>query len=707
MNIESNFGPPPNSSRFQHPSPQILLVEDDELHRHLMGRAFSNHVEHMDVSFAGNLEEARAYLSQGDPDLLIVDFVLPDGRGIELLPRGELEPSYPVVFMTSHGDEQIAVEVMKSGALDYIVKSETTLGDMPHIAQSSMREWEHIQERRRAERALSESESRLRSAVEEAPHPIMVYDDAGQILCVNKMWTHLSGFAEEELRTVSNWTERAVPERHVDITALLCDVHETQLRIEEQKLVIETKDEAQRIWLLSASPLGKTPNGTRLAIAMASDATESELLAEKFEHQSTEDALTGLMNRREFERRVGQALNDAGDHALCYLDLDDFKSINEHCGESGGDEMLKQLARLLREHVRKRDTLARLGGDEFGILLEHCELGQASQVAQKVADAVARYKFSWSTAELSVTASVGLVPVMKPGGSATDIVTAAEIACYAAKGEGRARVHLFDNEDSALSNKHHKMRWVAKLDDALDTDRFQLLWQGIGSLGESTATVESQRGHHYELLLRMLDPNGRSIAPSAFLPAAERYSLSTRIDRWVVSRALRWLGSHPQELESLYLCAINLSQRSITDPQFLPFVINQFSETQVPPESICFEISESTAVNDLRATDRFVRELKLLGCSFALDDFGTTLSSLSYLRDLPVDFVKIDGTFVRDIVKDPIDLALVRSFNDISHVLGKQTIAEAVESDEILQVVTKLGINYAQGFTLGRPTPIP
>ena len=436
----------PSCSKFSEESAgmiRVLLGEDDEDHRRLMSRAFSAYADEMTVDFAENLVEAKSRIAMAEPDLVIVDFLLPDGRGVELLPNGNGELPYPVVLMTSHGDEEVAVEVMKAGALDYIVKSESTLLDISHIALSSVRAWEQIRERKRAEAELRESEARFRCAVEDAPYPIMIFSDDGSIVRLNKMWTELSGYHADDVTTVEELTQSAFPETPDEILKRLMDVHDTRTRLPDERIVVHTKTGSQRIWILNVSPLGETPGGERLAITMAADVTEAEPLSEKLHFQATRDALTGLINRREFEVRLERVLattrSHGNEHALCYLDLDQFKVINDTCGHMAGDELLRQLGNVLSVKVRERDTLARLGGDEFGILLEHCSLAQAQRVAEVILDEVSSFQFLWEGASYRIGVSIGLVPISSASGDIASIMRRAEIAGYTAAGKDLLR----------------------------------------------------------------------------------------------------------------------------------------------------------------------------------------------------------------------------------------------------------------------------
>jgi diguanylate cyclase (GGDEF)-like protein/PAS domain S-box-containing protein len=444
----------------------------------------------------------------------------------------------------------------------------------------------------------------------------------------------------------------------------------------------------------------------RRVFAAVEDITEARALSQQLRFQAAHDALTGLVNRREFENRLERALKSAEDgrsqHALCYLDLDQFKIINDTCGHVAGDELLGRLGRVLAQQVRRQDTLARLGGDEFGVLLENCSMHVAERVANALRRGIEDFRFAWDGQVFGIGVSIGVVSIEGRGQTVSSILSAADAACYAAKDRGRNRIHIYREGDVDLARRHGEMRWVTRIQTALEENRFELARQPIVSL--STASGSDT---HYELLVRMRDEDGNLVLPEAFLPAAERYNLSVRLDRWVIREAFRLLTLDPDHLERLFLCSINLSGVSLADEDFLIFVTTELASTGLPPDKICFEITETAAIANLPGAMRFIEVLRRIGCRFALDDFGSGLSSFAYLKSLPVDFLKIDGVFVKDIVEDPIDRELVRSINEIGHVMGKRTIAEFVESDEILAVLSGIGVDYAQGFELGKPELLP
>ncbi|MEX2352895.1 MAG: EAL domain-containing protein, partial [Gammaproteobacteria bacterium] len=434
------------------------------------------------------------------------------------------------------------------------------------------------------------------------------------------------------------------------------------------------------------------------------DISEARILSEHLEYQAKYDSLTGLINRSEFERRLRQLLMhtpENTEHALCYLDLDQFKVINDTCGHLAGDEMLRRLGALLTTVVRKRDTLARLGGDEFAVLLEHCPFYKAREIAENLLDTIKTFRFEWQGKHFSLGVSIGLVPVGRESGTLSDILSTADSACYAAKDAGRNRVHIYNVEDDELSMRRSEMQWVAEITNALEENRFQLAVQPIVSL-QNTCDPEPD-GSHYEILIRMEDKDGNLVMPGSFLPAAEKYNLSGRLDQWVVDHIFTWLNEHPQELEALQLCSINLSGLSMSNPQFMNYLVNKFDAESAIAKKICLEVTETAAITHLGDAIKFMNLMKEIGCSFSLDDFGTGLSSFGYLKNLPVDYLKIDGSFIRNIAQDATDQAMVRSINEIGQVMGKATIAEFVENDQIRDILKKIGVNYAQGYGIGRP----
>jgi diguanylate cyclase (GGDEF)-like protein/PAS domain S-box-containing protein len=450
-----------------------------------------------------------------------------------------------------------------------------------------------------------------------------------------------------------------------------------------------------------ASPIRDGAGNVSGGVLVFHDVSESRELNRKLSYHASHDILTGLVNRREFESRLERALKSArareASFALCHIDLDQFKIINDNCGHSAGDALLGQVGALLKSKIRWRDTVARLGGDEFGVLLESCSLEEAIRNAEALREAIRNYKFVWEERTFRLGASIGVVPISPENEDVAALLSAADSACAAAKECGRNRIYSFQENDIDLMRRRREMQWAARINNALEDGRFEIFRQVIQPLQQPPT------GLHYELLLRMRDEAGKIVAPDQFIAAAERYGLTPNIDRWMIEHALRWLVSEADEREKLSMCSINLSGQSLGDDKFLPFVIDHFHRSGIDASKICFEITETAAIASFSQANRFIHALKELGCRFALDDFGTGLSSFGYLKHFPVDFLKIDGSFVKEILHDPIDREMVRSINEIGHLTGKQTIAEFAENAEIIEMLRSLGVDYAQGYGIATP----
>lgn len=421
-------------------------------------------------------------------------------------------------------------------------------------------------------------------------------------------------------------------------------------------------------------------------------------------YHATHDALTGLVNRSDFEARLRRVLQKAGEgrseHALLYIDIDQFKLVNDSCGHAIGDQLLQQVGKLFAETIRTRDTLARLGGDEFAIILEHCPAEQAQRVAQQICDAMSTFRFLHDDRSFRVGASIGLVPVDDRWTTTAAIMQAADASCYAAKEGGRNRVHLWFDTDTAIRVRAGEMQWAMRIEHALDQNQFVLHAQRIEELGEKSHGIRA------EALLRMAQDDGELVPPGAFLPAAERFHLASRIDRWVLQNALAWLQALP-DARAIRTLSINLSGQSIGDRAFHRHAIESFRAAGARIcAQVCVEITETAAVTNMADAAVFIGQLRALGVQVALDDFGAGASSFGYLKTLPVDYLKIDGQFVRDLVDDPLDEAAVRCFAEVAQIVGVKTVAEFVDRPEVLAKLRALGIDYAQGFLLHRPAPL-
>jgi diguanylate cyclase (GGDEF)-like protein/PAS domain S-box-containing protein len=467
----------------------------------------------------------------------------------------------------------------------------------------------------------------------------------------------------------------------------------------------------------SAAPIRDRDGRLVGAVLVFKDVTQLRGKEREMIYLASHDALTGLINRREFETRLKRALRSAlGErrlHAMLYLDLDEFKVVNDTCGHLAGDELLKQVTALLRSRVRRIDSLARLGGDEFGVLLEDCPLAQARQIAEELRGTVREFRFRWKDQVFEIGVSIGLVPIDATSGDLASLLSAADAACYVAKEEGRNRVHEYEADDTLVAERFGEMQWIHRIHRAFEDRLFRLYYQPIQPLGAkafapgSGQGAERERETLCEVLIRMLDDRGRVLSPAAFISAAERYHLIGAVDRWVVRTALRALAeAQRHDGSKRLLFAINLSGQSLSDEGFLDYVVGQLVESGVDSRRICFEITETAAISKLDGATRFIKVLKEMGCRFVLDDFGSGLSSFAYLRDLPVDFLKIDGEFIKNMVEDQVKRALVESINQIGHVIGVQTIAEWVENRATLDALKEIGVDYVQGYWIAKPQPL-
>ncbi|MBU1224557.1 MAG: EAL domain-containing protein [Gammaproteobacteria bacterium] len=454
----------------------------------------------------------------------------------------------------------------------------------------------------------------------------------------------------------------------------------------------------------TAAPIRGKAGKTIGAVLVFHDVTEAREASRKLAYQATHDALTGLINRREFERQIEAALQDAKahntDNAFCYMDLDQFKVVNDTCGHIAGDGLLIELATLLRHRVRETDTVARLGGDEFGILMRNIPLNEARALAEDIRNRVRDYRFLWEGQTFEVGISIGVVPIRPDTPAAADIFSKADIACFVAKDKGRNQIHVSSMDDVEQARRHLEMQWSVRIPSALENDRFVLHCQKIYPLDPASGAAP-----RCELLVRMLDEDGTLILPGRLIPAAERFRHMPDIDRWVIHNALKLIARHGAQM-GLAAYAINLSGQSLGQEDLLDFVKREILRSGVKPSLVTFEITETAAIRNVSHAARFMRELKKMGCQFALDDFGSGLSSFGYLKMLPVDYLKIDGSFVRNMVHDEHDHSIVVAITQIAKTLKIGCVAEFVEDEATLLALKEIGVDYAQGNFLHRPEAV-
>ena len=474
--------------------------------------------------------------------------------------------------------------------------------------------------------------------------------------------------------------------------------------LSRRALLLSRANGSERSIELSVSPIRNATREVIGAVAMLHDVTETRGLARQMSYQATHDALTGLVNRREFERRLEEAIESGqrgdGQHVLCYLDLDRFKLVNDTSGHLAGDSMLREVAKLLRDAVRDSDTVGRLGGDEFGMLLIGCPLEKARQIADDVCRSVGEYRFVWRDRIFNIGVSVGIVEISRESGTLEELLAAADTACYVAKKQGSGRVAVYSARDEALARHTGEIQWLQRLQSALKENRFHLYHQVI------VPAHGEDGGPAMEVLVRLRDESGNDLPPSEFMRAAERYRLMGLVDRWVVQTTLAALGRGAILVAHDRSVAINISGQTLGDAQFLEFVVECLDNTGVAPAQVCFEITESAVIANLDHARRFIGVLHGMGCQFALDDFGSGVGSFSNLKNLPLDYLKIDGSFMRNLARDTVNQAMVTAMIELARTLNFKVIAEQVEDTAAAETARRMGVDYLQGYAIGRPQPL-
>lgn len=594
------------------------------------------------------------------------------------------------------------------------VKSLKSSGEIFHseVAINTIFEQEDLQfivtikditERQLAQEALYREKEQAQVTLSSIADGVITTDIIGQINFLNPAALKLTGYQHEELihkrldRVITIQSDRP------QLPVYECISNGLQVDSVSGDILI-AKNGEQLVIHQVASPIHNQVGDIIGAVMIFRDVSKSHRLASRLSWQASHDELTQLINRREFERRleatINSARNEDSEHCICFMDLDKFKVVNDTCGHVAGDELLRQLSDIFKSCIRDDDTLARLGGDEFALILNKCKVGPAVNIAEEIRGAVEDFRFGWAEQSFQVGVSIGLVIVDKNSPDAEEVFKEADSACYAAKEAGRNRVHLYSQDDKEISQRRGEAQWMVRIQNALEAGQFELNYQPIIPLKRGEEHI------HYEILLRMIGANGETIPPGAFIPSAERYQLMSRIDRWVIEHLFDWMDNY-WDYNSNDVFAINLSGQSLADDNLLYHIKKLFSQYAVPPNRICFEITETSAISNLSKAQLFMDELKQLGCLFALDDFGSGLSSFAYLKSLDVDYLKIDGAFVKDMAEDPIDRAMVESIHNIGSVLELRTIAEFVENDDILVALKQVGVDFAQGYGIARPRPLP
>ena len=657
-------------------------------------------------------------------ELILLDIKLPDIDGYEVcrqLKSDERTAEIPIIFLSALNETFNKVQGLAAGGVDYIAKpfqveevlarveTHLTIGRLQQkLQKQNLRLLIEIEERQRLEESLFAEKELAQVTLQSIGDAVITTDAQGNVRYFNPIAERLTGWRADEVQGVPFSTVFLIVDQ---VTRETVENPINKALLEERivtlanNTILISQDGTEYPIADSAAPIRDRKGQIIGAVMVFHDVTESRYLTHKLSWEANHDALTGLINRRRFEQHLVDAIASVKDsnqqHALCYLDLDQFKVVNDTVGHIAGDELLRQITALIQQGVRANDMLARLGGDEFGILLTQCSLSQATLIAENLKDLVHQFRFIWNGKTFIIGVSIGVVAIDKTSQDLRELLGAADAACYAAKARGRNCVHIYSVDDSELIKQRGQRQLISQISRSLETNRFCLYYQKIVSI-TSKPLVE-----HCEILLRMLDDNGNIVPPNQFIPAAEHYGLITEIDCWVIETFFSNYHKLPEkDVLSQGLYTINLSGASISNNQFMRFLIEQFSRYQVPPQTIGFEITETAAIANFEQARYFMSELKKIGCCFALDDFGSGLSSFAYLMNLPVDYLKIDGAFVKNISHNLISQALVEGFNRIAHAMNLETIAEFVEDETILEKLREIGVDYAQGYGIARPVPI-
>ncbi|MDH5455781.1 MAG: EAL domain-containing protein, partial [Gammaproteobacteria bacterium] len=565
-----------------------------------------------------------------------------------------------------------------------------------------------ITDRKRAETRVFEEKERAQITLQSIGDGVITTDADGIVDYINPVAQDLTGWdmrgargtPVSDLMMIVNEHTRATCENPV----VRCLREGRTITLPENSILI-TKNGDEIPIQDSAAPIRDRIGNIIGSVMVFHDVSKESRVFRQLSYQASHDTLTGLINRREFENRIATALegirsNTEESHALLYIDLDQFKVVNDTFGHTAGDALLRQLSEQIQAKIRSTDVIARLGGDEFGVLMERCSRERAIEVAEDIRGSIEGYRFEWQDSFTTIRCSIGVVQVTSENTDVAGLMSAADVACYSAKDMGRNQVHFYRDCDASM--RHEEMKWVSRITSAVEEDRLELFFQPIIGIGRENG----DRCGHYELLLRMRDEDGNLVGPDQFIPAAERYNLMSTLDRWVIHEALSELADRGDHKHARYTLAINLSGTSLSEDRFLDFVIDELKKQKLPRGAICFEITETAAISNLARVVHFMQTLKNLGCKFSLDDFGSGLSSFTYLKNLPVDYLKIDGQFISNVAEDTVDESMVKAIHEVGSAMGIETIAERVETRKVLDKLGSLGVEFAQGYYIARPASV-
>jgi len=629
------------------------------------------------------------------------DFLTPASRAYAA------EVVMPELFRTGHCKDIEYQMVRKDGTLIDILLSSVIEYDASGAPLQSLTVIQDVTQRKREQSELAEQHERLRVTLDSIGDGVITTDAEGRIQYLNPVAERLTGWTSAQARgRPSNPVFNIVHEetrRRAKSPISVCLSEDRTVGLANHTILL-SRDCREYHIEDSASPIKDAAGRTVGVVLVFRDVSEQRQLSLEMTYRATHDELTGLLNRSEFEGRLESTLIAAHKgkerYVLMYIDLDRFKLVNDAGGHAIGDRLLKQVASLIKRIARRRDVFARLGGDEFGLIVEHCSIEAAQGIAQKICEEIDAFRFQHGDQFLHIGASIGLVQVDERWPTVASLLRAADSACYAAKEAGRNRVYAYFAADEMIESHQQDMQWVRRLEHALDKGQLVLHWQEIRAFDHNA------EGIHGEVLLRLVGDNGKLISPGAFLPSAERFYLASRIDRWVVNEAFEWMARHRDALEHLDTLSINLSGLSIGDRDFHRYVIEQLQAIAFDHHKLCFEITETAAITNLSDAILFFESMLAFGIRFALDDFGSGLSSFGYLKNLPADYLKIDGQFIRDLATNPVGQAAVRCIHEVARITGKKTVAESVETEAVEALLREIGIDYTQGFLRHRPEPL-
>jgi diguanylate cyclase (GGDEF)-like protein/PAS domain S-box-containing protein len=683
------------------PSANVLLVSAQPSDKARVASAFAAiRGQPYRLEVTSTLAEALARMKHGRIDAVLLDLNLPDSAGLTTFLRAQPKATeVPIIVLVSEAQDDMGPDAVARGALDFLIREQLS----PQLIERVLR---YATERTHTLLALKASEQRYRELFQNVTAGVFQTTSDGKFMAANPALVRMLGYeSEDELLELDISRDVYMhPAHREDWATAMREAGE----VRNGEIVLKRKDGSKIVVLENSRAVQDADGQVLFYEGTLTDITAAHELSQQLSYDASHDVLTGLANRREFELRLQRAIEmtqaTGATHAVLYLDLDRFKTVNDTCGHVAGDELLRQLGEVLQSRVRTADVVARLGGDEFAVLLHSCTQNDALQVANQLLKSVDDFEFIWGTHKFTLGVSIGLVTMDANFKRIAQVLNAADSACYQAKDAGRNRVSVYQEDAQLRQQRHGDMGWVARAKRALVENRLFLEAQLIQPL--VAAPDGKARLPHYELFVRMRDESGRAVPPGAFLPAVERYNLSVRYDRWVIDSACAWARDHQRVFDRVSRLFINLSRDSVIDPETGEFVRQALASTGVNPANVGFETAESIAIGNLAKANHLIGTLRRAGCAFALDDFGSGVSSFAYVKALGADYLKIDGMFVGNLSQDQVDYAMVRSIKEIGHVMGKLVIAKSVESEAVVQKLREIGVDYAQGFSVGVPQPI-